>query len=164
MYLKWATQRYLRKGPVRWPWSWTQKRHAPQYFLPEEHAATYSRYTIRRTVRLVTCIRCDGKPRQWTVAYLGSINESLAHRRDGDTGDSNLWHDVTLRRRFWREVTKRLDALVTSGAISAEAREDFACEIHARIPKPTTEEEAAAQAVYAAGMEAVAAAIASEGM
>ena len=104
----------------------------------------HHRYGHPETPRLLTAVlveshRVDGKPRQRTVAYLGSIRDDLLDEAD-------------VRWLFWRAMAARLDAL---GLPSAErARAEAA--ILDVVPRPTEGESVAAtkarQAAIAAGV------------
>lgn len=69
---------------------------------------------------LVESVRVDGKPRQRTVAYLGSIAES-----DTQPGGRSV-----LVRCFWRAVRERLDAL----ALDAATADAILVKLAERVP------------------------------
>jgi hypothetical protein len=72
---------------------------------------------------LVKSERRDGRPRQRTVAYLGSI----ARDRTGDP-----WP----RFHFWKAVSARLDSL----NLDAPMRKKIETSLRARVGQPTDEE------------------------
>lgn len=86
---------------------------------------------------LVESVRIDGKPRQRTVAYLGSIPE--ADTLPGGRG--------VMVRVFWRDVRKRLAGL----GLDEAAAEGILRKLAERVPVPqgrdtTAEELRAAEA------------------
>ena len=80
------------------------------------------------TAVLVECRRIDGRPRQRTVAYLGSIREGGI--------------ESTLARlvKFWLGVTERLDQL--GDAITPEERERIEAALAKRVRRVTNAEQA----------------------
>ena len=100
---------------VRW-----QRRTRKQLSWHHNHASP-----VLLTASLVESRPIDGKPRQHTVAYLGSIRERFL----GEPGE---------RRWFWRKVAPRLDAL----ALSPDEREMIEASVARMVTRPTAEEEA----------------------
>ncbi len=83
---------------------------------------------------LVESHRIDGKPRQQTVAYLGSIREGLV----------NL---VMRRGYFWRDVTQTLDGL--GERVSRDDRAKIEARIAERVPALTAAERSEANEILA---------------
>jgi hypothetical protein len=75
---------------------------------------------------LVESVRVDGKPRQKHVAFLGSI-----------ASDDSI--DGTAGKRFWRDVTQKLERL--GNRVSPEERERILAAIAAKIGGRPTEAE-----------------------
>lgn len=155
MYLRWTTQRY-------------QKRLVYEYQIkdttPEEAEHVYN--TVRLTLRLVTSTRVDGKPRQRTVAYLGSFNESKRYRdaqhdrllaSGVKVSDDGMTYELWGRARFWREMEWRLADLVEQEVITADQNATFTAQIAERIPQLTADERVIYDAEYAAGKAKLAA-------
>ena len=82
------------------------------------------------TAVLVESKRIDGKPRQRTISYLGSIDEVLT--------TSHLW-----RTRFWKSATAHLNFLALDSVL--RARVETALEN--KIAKPTPESAAQFEAL-----------------
>lgn len=77
---------------------------------------------------LTRSVRENGKPRQKTVSYLGSIREDYV--------------SVTEQRsRFWDSVDGHLDRL----ALPSEQRKSIEEKLQATVPRPTEQEKAAAR-------------------
>ncbi len=83
---------------------------------------------------LVESRRIDGKPRQQTIAYLGSIREGLI----------NL---ATLRGFFWRDVMQTLDGL--GERVSRDDRAKIERSIAERVPALTPAERSEANEILA---------------
>jgi hypothetical protein len=75
---------------------------------------------------LVRSERVNGKPRQRTVAYLGSIREDHL----GEVG---------LRNRFWESADEKIETL----ALKAEERQKCEAALLTRVARLTSEENAA---------------------
>jgi hypothetical protein len=73
---------------------------------------------------LVKSVRVAGKPRQQTVAYLGSYQDGDPERPDA-------------RVAFWRHLEKRLASLPVSDEVKQRVREALAV----RMPQPLPQEE-----------------------
>ncbi len=84
---------------------------------------------------LVESRRIDGKPRQQTVAYLGSIREGLVNF-------------VMWRGYFWRDITQTLDGL--GERVSRDDRVKIERNIAERVPALTAAERSEANKVLAA--------------
>ncbi len=83
---------------------------------------------------LVESRRIDGKPRQQTVAYLGSIREGLVN--------------LAIRRGyFWRDVTQILDGL--GKRVSRDDRAKIEGRIAERVPALTAAERSEANEILA---------------
>jgi hypothetical protein len=80
---------------------------------------------------IVESRRVDGRPRQSLVRYVGTIKCS----------DAQL---LSARRRFW----KRADVVLAE--FTTEERKRFERALAAKVPRPTSEEQAAAGAAFAA--------------
>jgi hypothetical protein len=80
---------------------------------------------------IVESRRVDGRPRQHLIRYVGSI----------DSSDVQL---LSARRRFW----DRADAVLAE--FDQKQRERFELALSAKVPRPTSEEEVAAGAAFAA--------------
>jgi hypothetical protein len=87
---------------------------------------------------LVRAERQNGKPRQRTVAYLGSIPEE---------GIKEFWP----RQHFWTAVVPRLASL----NLPDEERQKIEAAIASRVPRPTAEEASAANKEAAENMRAL---------
>ena len=83
---------------------------------------------------LVESHRIDGKPRQQTVAYLGSIREGLVNF-------------VTRRGYFWRDVTQTLDGL--GERVSRDDRAKIEASISEKVPALTPAEHSEANEILA---------------
>ncbi len=83
---------------------------------------------------LVESHRIDGKPRQQTVAYFGSIREGLVNF-------------VTRRGYFWRDVTQILDGL--GKRVSRDDRAKIERRIAERVPALTPAECSEANEILA---------------
>jgi hypothetical protein len=103
---------------------------------PLKKSNSYDPDPQQLTAYLVESRRVDGKPRQRTVAYLGSIRERFLS-------------EPGRRRWFWREIAPRLDALALPH-IEREAIETTVARIVARL----TEDEEAQIGERLRGLEA----------
>ncbi len=83
---------------------------------------------------LVESHRIDGKPRQQTVAYLGSIREGLVNF-------------TTRRGYFWRDVTQTLDGL--GERVSRDYRAKIERSIAETVPALTAAERSEANEILA---------------
>ncbi len=108
MYVRWKRQ--VRTRMVRW---WRKN--------PER--VTYRAY-------LVESKRVDGKPRQHSIAYLGSIEEGKEHDYD-----SRVW--------FWRSVGKSIVP-----TLPADQRVPIEQKLQQRVPFPTREERERMEAAH----------------
>jgi hypothetical protein len=91
---------------------------------------------------LVESQRINGKPRQRTLAYLGSIR---------DRHLESPW----ARHWFWREVSRRLDALT----LPKQERVRIEARLLAVVPRPSQEEQEAATQAFRRGEAALAKAL-----
>ena len=80
------------------------------------------------TAVLVECRRIDGRPRQRTVAYLGSIREG------------GIKSTLARHVKFWLGVTERLDQL--GDAITPEEHESIEVALAKRVRRVTDAERA----------------------
>lgn len=85
---------------------------------------------------LVESVRVDGKPRQRTIAYLGSIAEA----------DTQPGGRAVLVRCFWRAVRERLDAL----PLDAGTSDAILVKLAERVPAADPDAERAARVELAA--------------
>ncbi len=86
-----------------------------------------------RSAVLVECIRIDGKPRQRTIKYLGSIRE-----RRLDLDDP---YSISHRGYFWTSADANLDSL----SLADNERARIVEAIEAIVPRPSREATIKAQ-------------------
>ncbi|MGI8405298.1 MAG: hypothetical protein ACR2OE_11150 [Thermomicrobiales bacterium] len=112
---------------VRWKRTPRKDKHHWERPVPNEQMVRVIDPEWLRSAVLVECIRIDGKPRQRTVKYLGSIRE-----RRLDLDDP---YSISHRGYFWTSVDANLDSL---GLVDSE-RARIVGAIEAVVPRPSTE-------------------------
>jgi len=107
---------------VRWQRRARSKRRA--YGMPEGRAVLLVAHIVEST-------RIEGKPRQHTVAYLGSIREDFC------SADAHPYR----RARFWKEISAKLDAL----NLPSDTRNQIEAKLGAKVERPDPDTAAKAE-------------------
>jgi hypothetical protein len=124
MFVRWkrrerrSRKKRIWKGGVHETW---KPRLHNDDGRPTHHTGRTGKFLLCAV--LVKSERRGGKPRQKTVAYLGSIPEGRAG-------------DVSHRHWFWEAAGRKLDAL----GLDAAGRQEVEAALLARVARPTAEE------------------------